>query len=166
MSNDDMSPEELAAFLDVELDNYDSLDLDKRATGAAAAGGYTVNWRELADADARAVWTALRDWVQWFTVRYGVGKSVVPNCWFRHGALVEELSALHSAHVALFDPSDSGLGPIGWHERLTLARQRLLEATKLTGCTDDAHREPRARRWDNVTADDEWDQWSSQAHAN
>ena len=54
--------------------------------------------------------STLRDWVEWFTVRYDVPVSVVPNCWWRHGALVEELSALHVAHLAAFDASDAGFG--------------------------------------------------------
>jgi hypothetical protein len=54
----------------------------------------------------------LRDWVEWFTVRYQISESVVP-------VLVQarrprrELSALHTAHTVAFHPSDSGFGPIG-----------------------------------------------------
>jgi hypothetical protein len=87
--------------------------------------GSVVDWRTLKDADAPTAWNALREWVEWFTVRYDIPESMVPACWFRHSHLVDELSALHAAHLAAFDVSDSGFGPIGWHGRLSEARPRL-----------------------------------------
>ncbi|KQP67707.1 hypothetical protein ASF40_20300 [Microbacterium sp. Leaf288] len=125
-------------------------------------GAHVVDWRRLSDRDARDVWVALRAWVEWFTVRYYVPVSVVPNCWWKHGALVEELSALHIAHLASFDESDTGLGPIGWHERLSLALPRLSRAG--AGCAS-GHNDTRPRSWSHAIDEQEWDAWTRTAHA-
>ena len=66
------------------------------------------------------------------------------------------------AHLAAFDDSDTGLGPIGWHERLVLARTRLQHAG--AGCSS-GHFELKPRSWDAVTDEAEWDAWINQSHA-
>ncbi|MFH8251503.1 hypothetical protein ACH3VR_14115 [Microbacterium sp. B2969] len=150
---------------DAEVDAIVAADLARygnRAGPSTPLGVHVVNWRQLPDADAGREWTALREWVEWFTVRYRVPASVVPNCWWKHGPLVEELSALHTAHLAAFDSSDNGLGPISWHERLAQALPRLSRSG--AGCTS-VHSDTRPRSWTAATDDAEWDAWTSQAHA-
>ena len=137
---------------------------DLRSGSSAPIGTPTVNWRTLKDADARAAWNALRSWVEWFTVRYEISESVVPVCWFKHGDLVEELSALHIAHTVAFDTSDAGFGPIGWHERLSLSIPRLRRAYA-GGCSR-GHDRYKPRSWTNAVDEQEWDAWANQAHAN
>lgn len=122
-----------------------------------------VDWQTLKDADAPAAWDALREWVEWFTVRYDISESVVPVCWWRHGDLVHELSALHHSHRVAFDPSDTGLGPIRWHEQLTLAISRLRN-TYYGQCLN-GHKGYRPREWANVIDEQEWDGWRGQSHA-
>mgnify|MGYP004504021007 CR=1 FL=1 len=77
--------------------------------------------------------------------------------------LVEELSALHTAHIAAFDPSDTGFGPISWHERLAIAVPRLTRAYG-GGCATE-HRVTKPRTWDGVTDEAAWTAWTIQAHA-
>lgn len=133
-----------------------------RAGSSVPLGVHPVDWRRLADDASPKEWTALREWVEWFTVRYRVPPSVVPNCWWKHGALVEELSALHTAHLTAFDPSDTGLGPISWHERLAVALPRLSRAGG--GCASE-HSDTRPRSWSTATDEAEWAAWTTQAHA-
>ena len=159
----DWSPEEAEAALLEELGGYDVGD---RAAGAAAAAGDVVNWRELEDSRTPEVWTDLRGWVEWFTVRYQLSTSMIPNCWWRHGRLVEELSALRSAHRALFSDEDSGLGPIGWHERLTLSLQRIKDVSNGYGCSSGHVEKKSARDWSAVDDADEWEAWITQGHGN
>lgn len=149
------SEEELDALAIAEL-------LAVHKAPSDALGAHVVDWRRMSDDDARKEWNELRAWVEWFTVRYNVPVSVVPNCWWRHGALVEELSALHVAHLAAFDQSDAGFGAIGWHERLSLATPRLSRAG--AGCAS-GHDEIRPRSWSTATDEAEWDAWTSEAHA-
>ncbi|MBN9154715.1 MAG: hypothetical protein J0J05_12105 [Microbacterium sp.] len=125
-------------------------------------GAHVIDWRHLSDSDARAAWDSLRAWVDWFVIRYRIAETTVPPCWYRHGQLVEELSALHVAHGAAFDSTDSGFGPIGWHERLSVAMPRLTKAYA-GGCTN-GHRDVQPRA--PITIDEqEWDAWTTKAHA-
>ncbi|WP_439593809.1 hypothetical protein [Microbacterium sp.] len=122
-----------------------------------------INWRYLSSGEAGQVWADLRDWVEWFTVRYHVPPSIVPNCWWQHEQLVEELTALYTAHVVSFDDADTGLGPIGWHERLAIAMPRLTRAYG-GGCSE-RHQTTKPRTWSNVTDENLWTAWTTQAHA-
>ena len=153
-------PDDVDALLAQELSGFDP---NSRASGSGIIGGLVTNWHELSDAEAAQRWEALRAWVEWFTVRYNVPISVVPDCWWRHGAIVEELSALHTAHHAAFDLSDSGFGPIGWHERLAIAIPRLNRA--YGGGCNNGHKPTRPRSWAHATDEQEWEAWTTTAHA-
>ncbi|WP_146081051.1 hypothetical protein [Pseudoclavibacter sp. AY1H1] len=104
-------------------------DVDPGNRGEVVPGLYptVLAWQRFAleNADVDEEWTELAKFVRWIVVRYEL--DIIPECWHLHGALVEELSALKSAHVASFDAGDSGIGPIGWHERFHLAQQRIKE---------------------------------------
>lgn len=139
----------------------DFAPLDRDAPGSAI-GALVVNWRTLEPENAQAAWAALREWVEWFTVRYNIDSTQIPDCWWRHGALVEELSALHSAHLAAFDESDSGFGPIGWHERLALARTRWKQG--YAGSCAHGHKDMTPRTWQGKTDDAAWTAWSAEPH--
>lgn len=152
--------------LDVDFlmnDGVGFFDVDISPKAAVPIDGTLVDWRTLSDADALAAWNSLREWVEWFSVRYRIPVSLVPGCWYRHGRLVEELSALHGAHTAAFDPLDSGLGPIGWHERLDLALPRLRHAY-YGGCSN-GHQSHTARSWTKTTEEQAWRRWTRDVHS-
>lgn len=132
-----------------------------RNVSSDAIGAHIVDWYTLPNATAAEEWERLRRWVEWVTVRYNVPQTVIPVCWYQHSALVEELSALHTAHRAMFDRSDAGLGPIGWHERFAIALPRLAKA--YGGGCNNGHQTSKPRTWPTPGAD--WDAWTSQAHA-
>jgi hypothetical protein len=121
-----------------------------------------VNWRTLTNREAPEAWEKLADWVSWICRRYPLADDVVRNCWYLHGGVVEELSALHACWQASFDESDSGLGPIGFHERLDLARNRL---RVLQGSCGEDHVADRIRV---LPYPSDWSDWirSSHAHPN
>lgn len=129
----------------------------------AATRGSVFDWQTLTDADAPAAWNALREWVEWFTVRYDISESTVPVCWYKHGDLVDELSALHAAHLIAFDPSDAGLGPIRWHEQLSLALPRLRHA--YYGECSRGHNRHNPRSWTNALDERQWVAWANGSHA-
>ena len=58
-------------------------------------------WRHLDQAAAAELWDELADWVQWARERYDLGDRI-PACWFRHPGVVEQLTALMSAHTAAY----------------------------------------------------------------
>lgn len=155
----DIDPEEVERLLAADASRLSTMP---HGAPSEPLGIHPVDWRSLPDEVAGEEWTTLRDWVEWFTVRYRVAMSVVPDCWWRHGQLVEELSALRTAHLASFDPADTGYGPIGWHERLALALPRLQKSG--AGCAS-GHNETKPRSWSAATDETEWDAWTRQAHA-
>ena len=59
--------------------------------------------------------------------------------------------------------TDTGFGPIGWHERLSLALPRLSRAYS-GGCAR-GHDPLKPRSWTAVVDEQEWDAWTNQAHA-
>jgi hypothetical protein len=148
---------------DLLADDMTGFATDDRDGTSAPLGADVINWRTLTDAEARTAWDTLRSWVEWFTVRYHISESIVPACWYQHGDLVEELSALHTAHTVAFHTSDSGFGPIGWHERLSLTLPRLRHAYA-GGCAR-GHNPHKPRTWTNKIDETEWTAWTTQAHA-
>lgn len=138
-------------------------DPQNRNGSSEVIAAHIVNWRTLRGPTTPLEWVALRSFVEWFTVRYHVPISVVPNCWWRHGPLVEELSALHTAHTVSFDSRDTGYGPIQFHEQLAAAHARLTRAYG-GGCSS-GHQATKPRSWSDVTDEQEWETWAIQAHA-
>ena len=72
-------------------------------------------------------------------------------------ALVEELSAIHTAWLASFDSTDAGYGPIGWHERFAQTCSRLKSHYK--GECSRGHTDRPTRIWPADTTDQEWRTW-------
>lgn len=133
------------------------IDLDSRAGHDDVMGASITRWRDLPAEERPAKWDELREFVVWIAERYAIQKNEIPPCWFRHGDLVEELSALRSAWDASFMEEDSGLGPIGWHERFALARLRVKGMAD--GCTR-GHVSPRGVDLSVDAA--EWETWKEQ----
>ena len=162
MDDDDIPVDELLSGLPAEpATGWDTEDMDDR--DATMPGVTVVNWRELTDDDAPATWARLGGWVDWFINRYEIPEQKVPSCWWRHGALVEELSALHTAWLVSFDETDGGYGPIGWHERLTVAIQRITGFYH--GQCAETHQERGLTRRTQPDTDTTWLAWSRTSHA-
>ena len=113
-----------------------------------------VVWRQLDAQAAAAAWGELDALVRWLARRYSLDHRDVPPCWFEHGHLVEELSALRTAHRASFDPAASAMAPVEWHQVLAATRARLQLWTARTGCRQGEHRPDAPPAWavDPLTA--------------
>lgn len=104
-------------------------------------------WRELDADQARATWTALNSFVDWLVRRYDLA-DVIPHCWYRHGALIEELSALWASWTAAYlDPGAEPAAPIVWHERFAASRERISCWDRMA-CAPRGHREGAPVDWD------------------
>jgi hypothetical protein len=98
-----------------------------------------VNWATLDAEQAAEQWTLLTAWTDWLRDRYQLHESL-PACWYSHGAMVEELTALRSAWVvAYLDPQASPADPASWHDLLDRTRHRLHHWDR-NGCADGTHR--------------------------
>ncbi|WP_315913265.1 hypothetical protein [Arthrobacter sp. lap29] len=123
----------------------------------------TYRWRDLDRITSPKAWKALNGWVSWFVATYRLTTSVVPDCWWRHSELVAELYALQKAEMASYTPADPGFGPLGFHERLPLAIERLRLETRTIGCVGlQTHREISPRLL--PTDDPEFLAWTSEPH--
>lgn len=123
----------------------------------------TYRWRDLDHVSAPKAWRALARWVSWFVATYRLTTSVVPDCWWKHPELVAELYAMQKAEAASFTPTDPGFGPLGFHERLPLAIERLRLETRTIGCVGlQIHREISPRVL--PTDDSEFLAWTTEPH--
>jgi len=104
------------------------------------------HWQALDAVGAAQTWTALARFVTFLVTRYDLG-DVVPRCWWTHGALVEELTALWASWTAAYvDPHASADAPILWHERFAASRARIAEWDRL-GCAQRGHRDSTPTDW-------------------
>ncbi|QCB51810.1 hypothetical protein E5720_17535 [Rhodococcus sp. PAMC28707] len=72
-------------------------------------------WRYLDSAQSRALWTELIDWTTWIRDRYQLDTKI-PPCWYRHGPVVEELSALMAAWTDAYYRGDEYRDDLtAWH---------------------------------------------------
>jgi hypothetical protein len=69
-------------------------------------------WANLDDTDLADAIEELDDWVSWLIDRYALDCRTIPPCWDKHGALIEELSALRTAGFAAFSGTSRPRGPV------------------------------------------------------
>ncbi len=106
-----------------------------------------VCWRHLDTPAIENELECLDEWVTWIADRYGLDHKVIPPCWSRHGAVIEELSALRTFWESCYQDEAGPSEPLASHRDLTLAVRRLRDWTALLGCSRTIHRpellEPR-----------------------
>jgi hypothetical protein len=118
-------------------------------------------WHMLTTEQVERRWLELRAWVDWFVVRNNIGPKDIPNCWYLHGGLVDELEALRWAWIETNKPDSRGVDPIWWREAVHRARTRW-PLFNPNGCGT-AHTETRPR----IMADErEWEMFLSEELAN
>jgi hypothetical protein len=144
---------ELGAGLDRLTSTVDTLhrqhqELRDTVTARTSANGgsrkapagmpWPLRWPDL-DRDAAAqAWAWLIDWVGWLVDRYEIAEEI-PACWYRHGPLIEELTALAAGWHTAYDDNARGDEPLIWHERLARARARLRDWDDFTRCRNGEH---------------------------
>ncbi|HVV77957.1 MAG TPA: hypothetical protein VHC43_18220 [Mycobacteriales bacterium] len=97
-------------------------------------------WHSLTAHEADRAWSALTEWVDWLTSRFTLDDAV-PMCWYRHGAMVDELDALRAAWAAAYlDPHARPVDASYWLESLDRALMRLRVWDRY-GCTAGTHHE-------------------------
>ncbi|NKR30192.1 hypothetical protein GS538_09070 [Rhodococcus hoagii] len=74
-------------------------------TGGSAPANAWV-WRWMDRERAASLWVELGEWVSWLRETYQFKSGQFPDCWYRHPAAVEELTALMAAHKAAY-PNDA-----------------------------------------------------------
>jgi len=112
----------------------------ERLTDAEGLGVTPVAWCSLDREQAREEWAALAGWVDWLVDRYGIPERV-PACWYRHAALLEELSALRAAWLGAYEaPNARPADGVAWHDMLDRVLVRVGEWDRC-GCATGTHRD-------------------------
>lgn len=165
-------PEDVAGWADHHAsaltDEHD--DLDQIPGPLAAMGGpgtgtplRPLNLNLLTSVEADLYWRELDAWVSWLRREFGLGVTTIPPLWHRHPELRWELSALHTAFLASYDPEASAHSPITWHRELAEARNRLADwvARSGTGLTED--RTTQITLWPGEPGFGDQSSWSAQS---
>lgn len=104
------------------------------------------NLKDGTETQRRKILEQLFDWIGWYNDTYpGVEEQVIPPCWFRHRAVVQELVAVfvawQAANCGLEEPDDA---PAYWHERILHPAIARLSGDKAAGWGNclGSHREP------------------------
>lgn len=106
-----------------------------------------IQWSLLTAEEAELEWYALNEWTHWLRKRYGLPVAVVPPFWYRHGELVEELSALHLHHLGCFHKDQDGSAPLGWHADFDAWQKRMREWVTIAGTKLERDRDTRQTAW-------------------
>ncbi len=117
------------------------------AAGDTAWEPQPICWPRLDRDEAYTAWQGLDAWIRWCVRRYGLDHRTIPPCWYRHGALIEELSALRTGWQAAHSATAPGNAPLEWHAMFMMARQRLQEWASRSGCHGGEHRAQQSSNW-------------------
>lgn len=158
-----LSPASPAAVGGAAVD--DDVDVDAYIEDALGAIPRPIDWRRLTPDQAASTWADLDTWVRWLVTRYALDHRDVPPCWYAHGDLVEELTALMTAHQAAFDRTGAATGPSDWHQTLATTRTRLQLWAARTGCRNREHRTPTPPAWAAPDVADYADAFTAHVHA-
>lgn len=122
------------------MDDYELVGISSDMPPAA------FRWDLLDDDERLATSRELETFVRWLVGRYRLHRHI-PPCWWRHGAHVEELSALFIGWRGVMEVPDRPDAWLWWHDHLArmLTRHRELW---VTGCTADQHTEPQSGRFE------------------
>ena len=104
----------------------------------------------------------LCEWVDSLVVRYASSGDWLRPCWWRHGFVVEELAALRSSWLAVFDAEQATDPTVGvkWHEEAEGCRERIRRTISAgPGCTAVSHRPDQP-----VTDDPRWAEDRAERH--
>jgi len=113
-----------------------------------------VVWHTLSTVDRAEELQELARWVEWLQVRYASTGDWLRPCWWRHGFVVEELSALRTAWLGVYEAGEStdATAALDWHEAAERCRERVRQVISTgPGCTAVAHRADQP-----VTDDPRW----------
>jgi hypothetical protein len=116
-----------------------SPSMSPAATAGPRAGSAHI-WHNLTAGEAARAWETLTGWVDWLIDRYALDDTI-PDCWYRHSPMVDELDALRAAWTAAYlDPAAQPTEAGHWLDRLQRTLERL-RAWDRYGCAAGTHHE-------------------------
>lgn len=106
-----------------------------------------IAWDLLTPEQAEDEWVILNEWVHWLRKRFALPAVILPPFWYRHGEMVEELSALHTHYLGAYHPRQDGSAPIGWMTDFAATKERLRDLVTVAGTRLDRDRPTRQTIW-------------------
>lgn len=106
-----------------------------------------IVWDDLSTGEAFDVWTDLGHFVTKLVRRYRIRPREIPPCWYRHGAAVEELTALWGAYQVGYGQDQAASSAAEWLRILADTRAHLAEWMSRCGCTATEHRDDPDVTW-------------------
>ena len=113
-----------------------------------------IVWRSLPPAEAAIELKRLAEWVDWLHERYAAAGDWLRPCWWRHGFVVEELAALRTAWLGVYESGNAttATAALQWHESAERCRNRIRRAIATgPGCTSVTHKPDQS-----TSADPRW----------
>ncbi|WP_205728869.1 DUF4913 domain-containing protein [Frankia sp. B2] len=107
------------------------------------AAPFLVDWSEISGRDRIDLWERLGGFVEFLVGRYGLAFEIRP-CWWRHGEVVEELTALWLARQHLYSDRSVLTAAMSWQDTFHKSRSRLRD---MFGSCRDFHVEPIGNDW-------------------
>jgi len=109
--------------------------VEQRGTPARRAGGDAESgepalpewsWVGLDPGVRAARLRELHQWVTWLVDTYEVPTGQLPDCWYRHGSMTADLTALRAGWTAAYlDPQAEPDRPARWHDTLERTLRRI-----------------------------------------
>jgi len=106
-----------------------------------------IVWEDLSTGEAFDAWSDLGRWVTRLVRRFRLRPREVPPCWFRHGAAVEELTALWGSYLACYNSEQPATAAADWLRIFADTRVHLTEWMARCGCTATEHRDDPDVTW-------------------
>jgi len=109
--------------------------VEQRGTPARSAGGDAASgepalpewsWVGLEQGVRAERLRELHQWVTWLVDTYEVPTGQLPDCWYRHGSMTADLTALRAGWTAAYlDPEAEPDRPSRWHDTLERTLRRI-----------------------------------------
>jgi hypothetical protein len=116
--------------------------LDELQARKPNTGITPIRWADLDAETAHRTWAALYDWVTWLLDRYAI-REIPRPCWYKHGLIVEELTALWLAWQGAYAQDSTSATALIWHEHLDHSRDRIrLRLVSQGNCATAGHQPP------------------------
>jgi len=111
--------------------------------------GLAVCWDDLSREEREALWPEFVLWVLRLADRYEVPNDQLPrDCWWMHGAVVEELTALWTSHQSAYAAEeDAGSAPYLWQDAWSRAIERIARLWLGGTCRNGQHRPRHRQAW-------------------
>lgn len=106
-----------------------------------------VVWQDLSTGEAFDTWSDLGHWVTWLVRRFRLRPREVPPCWFRHGAAIEELTAMWGGYRVAYGQEQPATAAADWLRILADTRAHLADWMSRCGCTATEHRDDPEVTW-------------------